>query len=126
LYVSVGLLDPLCFLMSEFPDRNVPDGFDGLVPSRPMPGRNGREFPGAHAGREWAGAGCVDPEWGRLLVAYALGSLPPDGEQEVEAHLLACDPCFDALRGLDQLELLIRHLLPRSNEADRALDRTVG
>lgn len=52
--------------------------------------------------------GCVDPNAGRRLVPYSLGRLDPEQEFAFEVHLIECDHCFEALRGLDQIEDLVR------------------
>jgi anti-sigma factor RsiW len=69
----------------------------------------------------WArliGAGCVDPRTGLLLLDYSLSRLSPADELEFEAHLLACDHCFDALRGLDQIESILRAFVDLDVEPD--------
>ena len=52
--------------------------------------------------------GCIDPNAGRRLIPYSLGRLSPEQEFDFEVHMMECDHCFDALRGLDQIESLVR------------------
>ena len=52
--------------------------------------------------------GCVDPKVGRRLIPYSLDRLDAEQEFAFEVHLIECDHCFDALRGLDQIEGLVR------------------
>lgn len=54
------------------------------------------------------GAGCTEPESGRLLLDYSLNRLSPANELNFEAHFLACDHCFETLRGLDEIESILR------------------
>jgi len=51
--------------------------------------------------------GCIDPSAGRRLISYSLGRLSPAEELDFEVHLIECDHCFDALRGLDQIETIL-------------------
>jgi hypothetical protein len=55
-----------------------------------------------------SGPGCLDPKIGRRLLAYSLDRLSPADEIDFEAHMLECDHCFEALRGLDQIESVLR------------------
>ncbi|MEN8149294.1 MAG: hypothetical protein ABFS86_05690 [Planctomycetota bacterium] len=68
--------------------------------------RNKPVLPPARA--RFEGPGCVDAEVGRRLIPYSLGRLSPEQEFDFEVHLIECDHCFDALRGLDQIESLVR------------------
>jgi len=52
--------------------------------------------------------GCTNPKSGRRLIPYSLGRLSPDQEFDFEVHLIECDHCFEALRGLDQIESILR------------------
>jgi hypothetical protein len=40
----------------------------------------------------------MDPEVGRRVLEYELGELTVEEAMEFEAHILACDPCFDELK----------------------------
>ena len=51
---------------------------------------------------------CIDPNKGRRLIPYTLDRLSPEQEFDFEVHLIECDHCFDALRGLDQIECVLR------------------
>jgi hypothetical protein len=63
-----------------------------------------------------SGPGCVDPELGRRLLAYSLDRLPVAEEIGFEAHMLECDHCFEALRGLDQIESILRAFVDLETE----------
>jgi len=66
------------------------------------------QTPESPVGRRFEAPGCIDPKLGRRLIPYSLGRLDPEEEFAFEVHLIECDHCFDALRGLDQIEGLVR------------------
>ena len=52
--------------------------------------------------------GCTNPKAGRRLIPYSLGRLTAEQEFDFEVHLIECDHCFEALRGLDQIEAILQ------------------
>jgi len=52
--------------------------------------------------------GCIAPQDGRRLIPYSLGRLTAEQEFDFEVHLIECDHCFEALRGLDQIETILK------------------
>jgi hypothetical protein len=93
--------------MGERPDRDIRHRLRRYV-ANGSPGDQPRDSGPVKADRGIPGPGCVDPGIGRHLLAYSLDRLPASTEVEFEAHMLACDHCFDALRGLDQIASALR------------------
>ena len=63
---------------------------------------------------------CQDPVSRALLVPYALGTCSDAEAEGLEAHLLACETCFQDLKVLDRAGALLRAY---ADSGARGLDR---
>jgi hypothetical protein len=57
------------------------------------------------------GEGCRASERQELLLQYAFGGCSDEQEIAFEAHLLACDLCFDDLKALERTRDLIERFV---------------